>query len=76
VEAYKDISHFKVGKLHPYIQAKRDLDQQWLTTRYRLTESEVGQIIEDWEDEWKTLMPEIENLDTQLWENDPKEQEE
>jgi hypothetical protein len=41
-----------------------------------LTGDEVGQVIEDWEEEWKTLVPETEQPKTQLPENDPKEEEE
>jgi hypothetical protein len=47
VEAYKGIAHFKAGRHHMYIQAKRDPDQQWLSRRYRLTKDEVGRL-------WKT----------------------
>jgi hypothetical protein len=36
VEAYKEIAHFKARRHHIYIQAKRDPNQQWMMTRYRL----------------------------------------
>jgi hypothetical protein len=36
-----------------YVQVKKDPDQQWLPTQYRLTEEEMGNIMDDWDDEWK-----------------------
>jgi hypothetical protein len=53
VEAYKEVAHFKAGHHHMYVQAKKDPDQQWLPTQYRLMEEEMGHIMVDWEDEWK-----------------------
>jgi hypothetical protein len=35
-----------------YVQAKKDLDQQWLSTQYRFTEDEMGHIMVDWDNEW------------------------
>jgi hypothetical protein len=43
-----------------YIQAKRNPNQEWLTMRYRVTEKEMGHIIEDWDPEWKIPMKERE----------------
>jgi hypothetical protein len=37
-----------------YIEAKKDLGQQWLSCIYTSTKEDVGQIIDDWENEWKT----------------------
>jgi hypothetical protein len=80
VEAYKGIACFKDGRHHMYIQAKKDPEQQWLSCRYKLTEVDVGQIIEDWEDEWKTPVPEAEQSEPQQSENrrnkDDEEEEE
>jgi hypothetical protein len=42
-----------------YVQAKKDLDQQWLPTQYRLTEDEMGHIMVDWDDEWKIPPAEV-----------------
>jgi hypothetical protein len=36
-----------------YVQEKKDPDQQWLPTQYRLMEEEMGNIMLDWDDEWK-----------------------
>jgi hypothetical protein len=52
VEAYKEVAHFKAGHHHMYVQVKKDPDQQWLPTQYRLTEEEMGNIMDDWDDEW------------------------
>jgi hypothetical protein len=65
VEDYKGIACFKAERHHMYIQAKKDSDRQWLPCRYRLTEVDVGHIVEDWEDEWKTLVLEVEKPKTQ-----------
>jgi hypothetical protein len=34
-----------------YVQAKKDLDQQWFPTQYRLNEYEMGHIMVDWDEE-------------------------
>jgi hypothetical protein len=51
VEAYKVVACFKEGHYHMYIQAKKDLDQQWWPTQYRLMEEEMGNIMLDWDKE-------------------------
>jgi hypothetical protein len=65
VEAYKWIACFKSRRHHMYIQAKKDPEKQWLKCRYKLIEVDMGQIIEDWEDEWKTPIPKVEQLEPQ-----------
>jgi hypothetical protein len=52
VEEYKPIARFKAGCHHMYVQA-RDSNQEWLPTLYRLTEEDMGHIMEDWVDDWK-----------------------
>jgi hypothetical protein len=53
VDAYKTVVRFKVGRHHMYVQEKKDSDQQWFPTQYRLTEDDMGHIMVDWDDEWK-----------------------
>jgi hypothetical protein len=65
VEAYKEVVCFKEGHHHMYIQVKRDPTQEWLTMRYRVTEEEMGHIMEDWDAEWKIPMIETEQPETQ-----------
>jgi hypothetical protein len=57
VKAYNAVVHFKEGIHHIYVQAKKDPNQQWLPTRYRLTEEEMGHIMEDLDDHWKIPRP-------------------
>jgi hypothetical protein len=49
VESYKDIARFKEGKHHMYIQAKKDLDQQWLSMHYGVIEQEISEIVNGWD---------------------------
>jgi hypothetical protein len=56
-----------------YIQAKRDPDQQWFSTNYRLTEQDVSLIINDREEEWKTPVLETMQKETQQQEKDQEE---
>jgi hypothetical protein len=39
----------KVGPHHMYIQAKRDPNQQWLLSNYRLEEHDVILVVNEWE---------------------------
>jgi hypothetical protein len=55
VEAYKVVACFKVGNKHMYVQAKKDPDQHWFPTQYKLIEEEMGHIMVDWDNEWKIL---------------------
>jgi len=41
-----------------YIQAKKDPNQQWLSTHYRVIEQDISQIVNDWDEEWRTLVTE------------------
>jgi hypothetical protein len=34
-----------------YVQAKKDPNKEWFPMRYRLTEEEMGHIMEDWVDD-------------------------
>jgi hypothetical protein len=52
VEAYKVMTFFKVGDHHLYIEAKKDLYNQWLPTQYGLKEEEMRNIMDDCDDEW------------------------
>jgi hypothetical protein len=61
---------FKAGPHHMYIQAKRDPDQQWLLTSYRLTKQDVSLIVNDWEAEWRKPMLEAMQKETQHQEKD------
>jgi hypothetical protein len=61
VETYKDITHFKVGMHHMYVQAKKDPTRQWFPTSYRLTIEDVCLIVNDWEDGWKIPAEKIGN---------------
>jgi hypothetical protein len=36
-----------------YVQERKDPDQQWMPTQYKLIEYDICHIIIDWEDEWK-----------------------
>jgi hypothetical protein len=54
VEAHKEIVCFKARMHHMYVQEKRDLDQQWFSTHYRLTEKDINLIVNDWKVKWKT----------------------
>jgi hypothetical protein len=47
VEAYKPVVRFKAGRHHMYVQAKKDPNQQWFPTWYKLTEEEMGHIMAD-----------------------------
>jgi hypothetical protein len=49
-----------------YIQEKKDLDQQWLSTHYRVIEKEINQIVNDWDEEWRIPVTETMQQDTQL----------
>jgi hypothetical protein len=37
-----------------WIQARKDLDKQWLQMRYCITEGDIDMVISEWDDEWKT----------------------
>lgn len=78
VEAYKAVVHFKAGCHHMYVQAKKDPDQQWLPTQYKLKEEEMGHIMVDWDDKWKIPPAEIGPSETQnpkIYEVDEEEEE-
>jgi hypothetical protein len=64
VEAYKGVALFKAGHHHMYIQVKRNPTQEWFPMRYRVTEEEMGHIMEYWDVEWKIPMIEIEQRET------------
>jgi hypothetical protein len=47
-----------------YIQVKKDPMQERLIMRYKVTEEEMGHIMEDWDAEWKIPLTEIEKTKT------------
>jgi hypothetical protein len=48
IESYKVVVCFKEGRHHMYVQEKKDPDQQWKPTQYRVIEDEMGHIMVDW----------------------------
>jgi hypothetical protein len=36
-----------------WIQARKDLDKQWLQMRYCITEGDIDMVISEWADEWR-----------------------
>lgn len=56
VDLYKEIVWLKAVLHHIFLQARRDKDKQWLSLHYRLNKEEVGEIIQDWIEEWKQLV--------------------
>ena len=36
-----------------HIQARRDNDKQWLTTRYKLIDEEIDMLVDDWPAKWR-----------------------
>jgi hypothetical protein len=56
-----------------YVQAKKDPNQEWFPTWYRLTEEEMGHIMEDWDDDWK--IPSTETEQRNQRHNDPETKE-
>ena len=47
-----------------HIQARRDEENQWLTTQYKLTDEELDTIIHEWPTEWKLPISREELSDT------------
>jgi hypothetical protein len=43
-----------------YVQEKKDPNQEWFPTQYKLTEEEMGHIMEYWDDDWKIPMTDTE----------------
>jgi hypothetical protein len=39
-----------------WIQARKDPDKQWLKMRYCITEGDIDMIINEWDNEWKTVV--------------------
>jgi hypothetical protein len=61
-----------------YVQVKKDRDQQWFPTKYKLTEDVMGQIMVDWDDKWNITPAEIgpsEKQNPQVQEIDDDEEE-
>jgi len=48
-----------------YVQNKRDMDQKWLSTNYKMTERDVNKMINELEVEWRTLVIEKMQNETQ-----------
>jgi hypothetical protein len=48
VEEYKMIENFKASRHNMWIQAKRDLEKEWLQMRYCVTTKEVQWEMKDW----------------------------
>ena len=43
-----------------HVQEKKEPNQLWFPTQYRLTKEEMGHIMVDWDEEWKNRLAEVE----------------
>jgi hypothetical protein len=56
---------FKADHHHLYIQEKKDPREEWLAMKYRITEEDMGLIMEDWDVDWKIPSIDTEKLEMQ-----------
>jgi hypothetical protein len=53
VEAYTLIARFQAYRHHIYIQAHKDPREEWVQSKYKITEEDIQLIMQDWEPDWK-----------------------
>jgi hypothetical protein len=52
VETYTPVARFRADQHHIYIQAKKDLREEWVQTKYKITKEDIHLIMQDWDPEW------------------------
>ena len=60
------MARFTISPHVIYIQARHDVEKQWLTTQYKLTDEDIDAIIDERLVEWKILVSIEELLDTEV----------
>ena len=53
VARYTNIANFQATRQTMWIQARQDLDKQWLQMCYYITEGDIDMVISEWPDEWR-----------------------
>jgi hypothetical protein len=67
VARYADIAKFQATRQTMWIQAKNDLEKQWLQMHYCITEGDIDMVISEWPDEWRipTITKEVSERTTE-----------
>ena len=53
VEKYQMIARFTIGPHAIHVQAWQDVDKKWFPMRYKVSDAELEEIINDWSTEWR-----------------------
>jgi hypothetical protein len=53
VEAYDPVMEFRADRHHMYIKSKKDPWEEWVQTKYKITEEDIQMVMQDWEPDWK-----------------------
>ena len=53
---YQRLIQFTIGPHSIYIQARWDLNKQWLPLAYKVTDEELDALIQEWPAEWCNLV--------------------
>ena len=60
---YKRIEQLSIGPYAIHIQAQHDVDNQWLTTQFKLADEDLDAIIDEWPLECKVTLSDEELSD-------------
>lgn len=54
-----------------HIQERREKDNQWIATQYKLMDKDIGTLFDDWPIEWRILVNNEELSDTAFGSSTP-----